>query len=938
MDSPSPSSSALGVSTIDGEELTYDKDLRLGGGRNGSVFQGSLNKNVVAVKVLSSEASSDTFFDRVHSWRSLNHANVCEVYRVSSNEEDSLYLVMQCHVNGNSRQYLARNPNVDRGKIILETALGMQYLHSCDIIHGGLKPTNILIKDSGEACVSDWAMVEVQPSRNKEAHRYFSPEAWKGIVSRPSDVFSFAMSAYELYTLSQPWGVLSEKQIYQLVATEDARPDRPDPTRDARVGLNNYFWDIIEECWHKEPRMRPSFDIVVRLWRSDGADTQVSVFSAMTVPAASRGRCLSLKMQPNGSDPVMASLTAEFGQLSTRSTSLGRSSTVASTRSFKSGPPAYEKPPTASPTSPLSPLPNYSPLSSQIFSATVSSSTDASSLSTPRSHPMDDLPPISPVSSTRSSLVILSPASRPKPRAEPFRVNSLSNSSDYSRHWDPTSSLTRSYTPQLSAFAEVDEHIAHSESPSLWEAKRRGMGAITQPIATAWDRRSALSAESEGFSGTGSSSSLSHPPNAILLVGALQAEVQTTRRRAFIDNCLSRIQYVATQCDKGAQKLVTAGAVPVLIHLLKIRAAEPDGLEVVLTTLGLVAHDTISANTIYRTNTTRTLIEIVKSSTSDPVITLALWCLSRICRNADVAAGLIKQNLVSVVLEKSLHGNVGSARMSAWCIGILIHNDAIADVLSELGVIPEIAAYLRQVSTTNTVASDDICAGLYAVARIARTIKLSKALYKQGCVSLVSFHLTSSNDPSVLMWAARAVGCMMRPNSADMAKVLLDADVARGLSRLPSVLPPEIVEPLGSFAFAIQRFSCAEWGGGTRKALVDAGVVDALLAALRTVADEPYPQIHMQMALAVSFLGDVGGSAIRKEVVSAGGITILKRVGENGSADVSKACSMAVTSITGNLWTRNAASAKTAMTHNWSGGCPDYHTACPVPLDTESLY
>ncbi|KAK0211892.1 hypothetical protein IW262DRAFT_1412274 [Armillaria fumosa] len=907
MDSPSLSSSALDVSAIDGEELTYDKDLRLGGGRNGSVFQGSLNKNVVAVKVLSSEASTDTFFDRVHSWRNFNHANVCEVYRVSSNVEDSLYLVMQCHVNGNSRQYLARNPNVDRGKIILETALGMQYLHSRDIIHGGLKPTNILIKDSGEACVSDWAIVEVQPSRNKEAHRYSSPEAWKGIVSRPSDVFSFAMSTYELYTLSQPWGVLSEKQIYQLVVTEDARPDRPDPTRDARVGLNNYFWGIIEECWHKEPPMRPSFDIVVRLWSSHGTDTpQGPAFSAKTMPAASRGRSISLKTQSNGSDPVIASLAAEFGQLSTRSTSLGRSSTVTSTRSFRSGPPAYEKPPTASPTSPLSPLSNYSPLSSQIFSATVSSSTDASSLSTPRSHPMDDPPPISPVSSTRSSLVILSPASRPKPHAEPFRVNSLSNSSDYSRHWDPTSSLSRSYTPQLSAFAEAEEHIVRSESPSLWEAKRRGMGAITQPIATAWDRRSGLSAESEGLSGTGSSSSLSHPPNAILLVGALQAEVQTTRRRAFIDNCLSKIQYVATQCDKGAQKLVTAGAVPVLIHLLKIRAAEPDGLEVVLTTLGLVAHDTISANTIYRTNTTRTLIEIVKSSTSDPVITLALWCLSRICRNADVAAGLIKQNLVSVILEKSLHGNLGSARMSAWCIGILIHNDAIADVLGELGVIPEIAAYLRQVSTTNTVASDDVCAGLYAVARIARTIKLSKALYKQGCVSLVSFHLTSSNDPSVLMWAARAVGCMMRPNSADMAKVLLDADVARGLSRLPSVLPPEIVEPLGSFAFAIQRFSCAEWGGGTRKALVDAGVVDALLAALRTVADEPHPQIHMQMALAVSFLGDVGGSAIRKEIVSAGGITILKRVGENGSADVSKACSMAVTSITGNLWTRNA--------------------------------
>ena len=88
--------------------------------------------------------------------------------------------------------------------------------------------------------------------------------------------------------------------------------------------------------------------------------------------------------------------------------------------------------------------------------------------------------------------------------------------------------------------------------------------------------------------------------------------------------------------------------------------------------------------------------------------------------------------------------------------------------------------------------------------------------------------------------------------------------------------------------------------------MVDAGVVDSLLAALRTAADEPFPQVHVELAQAVSFLGDVGGSAIRKEVISAGGIEILKRVGKIGSPEVSKACGMAVTSITGNIFTRNA--------------------------------
>ncbi|KAK0211908.1 hypothetical protein ARMGADRAFT_877842, partial [Armillaria gallica] len=51
----------------------------------------------------------------------------------------------------------------------------------CNVVHGGLKPSNILINDAGDACVSDWSMVDFQPSRNREAHRYYSPEAWKGV-------------------------------------------------------------------------------------------------------------------------------------------------------------------------------------------------------------------------------------------------------------------------------------------------------------------------------------------------------------------------------------------------------------------------------------------------------------------------------------------------------------------------------------------------------------------------------------------------------------------------------------------------------------------------------------------------------------------------------------------------------------------------------------
>lgn len=285
-------------------------------------------------------------------------------------------------------------------------------------------------------------------------------------------------------------------------------------------------------------------------------------------------------------------------------------------------------------------------------------------------------------------------------------------------------------------------------------------------------------------------------------------------------------------------------------------------------------------------------------------MTLAVWTLSRIARGPEISAGLIKSGLIRLLIQKGLHGDRATPGLSAYCIGNLAHTDALAEALAEIGVIPALAALLK--SATESLHVEEICGATYALARLSRSIKLAKAIGKVGCVPILARNLSQAHDPHVLHWTCRAIGCLMRPSSSDMSKMLLDAGVARGLARLPGVIPSEEVEPLASFAFAIQRFSCAEWGSGTRKALVEAGVVDSLLAALRTASDEPCPQVHIELALAVSFLGDVGGSPIRKEIVQAGGIEILKRVGAAGTAEVSKACTTAVVSITGNLFTRNA--------------------------------
>ncbi|KAJ7208014.1 armadillo-type protein, partial [Mycena pura] len=413
-------------------------------------------------------------------------------------------------------------------------------------------------------------------------------------------------------------------------------------------------------------------------------------------------------------------------------------------------------------------------------------------------------------------------------------------------------------------------------------------------------------------------SSVGTAPNANLLAGAL----------------LTEIQKLGLRSQKDAQKLVTAGTIPTLILLLKTRAVDGIRLEAVLLTLGILTHDPITANTISRTNTTTTLIAIVDAAQSDNIMALAVWCLARIARSTEVASGLLKHNLGKLLATKGLKGGRDTARISGWCIGILIRSDSIAEALAEAGFAAVLAEHLRRCAASIDAGAEDYSAALYAVARFSRSIKIAKVLTRGGTVEVIAHLLLTTEDPRVLEWAARAVGCLMRPNSGDMAKALLDAGIARGLARLPSMLPAEDITPLGAFAFAVQRFSCAEWGGGTRKALVDAGVVDSLLAALRSAADEPYPQVHIELAYAIALLADVGGTAIRKEIVNAGGIDILKHIAGMGTAraDVGKACNLAVTSVTGNVWSRNAASAKAALAHEWSGGCPDYVPECPVRL------
>ncbi|KAJ7075996.1 hypothetical protein B0H15DRAFT_805837 [Mycena belliarum] len=968
------------------DELHLEDDAHLAG----CIAQGRWRNTLVIVKALSKQAEASL-------WTSLlPHPNVLQIFGVSPSDADPLYLVNQFQPNGNVLRFLQQSPQTDRSKIV---PCGMQYLHAHGVVHGSLKPTNVLVDADGTACVSDCGMVEVQTSASP-GHRYFSPEAWKGTISRPSDVFAWAMVALEIFTGKAPWGILSEEQIFHVVVRQDSRPDRPDED----LGITDHIWGIMEECWHRESRLRPTFDILVQLLQNSGASRIQPEFHAS-------GSSLStphhqLTEEPDTSNRLWTPPAPTSGD-NLASLHAQRTSYTGSVTSHGSVPPAYEvlpstsqHPGSAPPSQPLVypyPLdqhPGSAPPTSSKFSLNHSGSASpfqpqfnsSGADQYPGSAPPTVLqfepyayappairsateamtpprPQYAHNGSGGSSSTSLSPNDNFDEDGMSPMFNSLNLQSPDTTNtpWSPGTRLGPASSVRTSSSRKYDSQSAQggssagsssrSQNSRTVPSRLRTIDAINEepypPPQGYESARTSLAPTARGYSlappprelkhtpstvstfpseytpstarapshtyvesvRSESNSSGGTAPNANLLAGALLAEVKEGRKREVIDGYLDRIQKLGLRSHKDAQKLVTAGTIPTLILLLKSRAVEGDGLETVLLALGILTHDPITANTIYRTSTSATLIEILDAARSDDIAALAVWCLARICRSAEVANGLLKLNLAKLLVTKGLKGGQRTARISAWCLGALIRSDSIAESLAEMGLVAALCEHMRRCSGATSTGPDDYSSILYAAARLSRSIKISKALAKGGCVEMLAHFFSTTEDPQVLLWAARCVGCLVRPNGSEVAKILLDAGIARGLARLPSMLATEEVEPLGAFAFAIQRFSCAEWGGGTRKALVEAGVVDALLASLRTAADEPYPQVHIELAYAIALLGDVGGTAIRKEIMSAGGIEILKRVGTaSARADVTKACNLAATSITGNVWSRNAGS------------------------------
>ncbi len=176
----------------------------------------------------------------------LSHPGLLRLFEMGTSESDSTavhYLVME-YAEETLAEVLRQRPLTPaEARDLLDPVLdALQYIHSRGLVHGHLKPSNILAVSERLKLSSDWLLPAGEPAAVPAQRTvYDPPEAVSGFISPAADVWSLGITLVEALT-QRP---LPPKNL------QHNPPVLP-------VTLPPLFLDIAHQCLQPDPRQRQS--------------------------------------------------------------------------------------------------------------------------------------------------------------------------------------------------------------------------------------------------------------------------------------------------------------------------------------------------------------------------------------------------------------------------------------------------------------------------------------------------------------------------------------------------------------------------------------------------------------------------------------------------------------------------------------------------------
>ena len=213
-----------------------------------------------AMKILRHEVSDPQqllrFRTEFSTLASLEHASVIRVYDFGVLNDAYPYFTMEFFPGKRITDFFDGQNWDALYDVIMQIASGLHHIHHLGIIHLDLKPSNILVSDSGEAKIMDFGLAiesrQVFDRRIRGTLQYMAPEVLKqDRVDSRADLYALGMTLYETVTGALPgYGKAPIDVIRMHLDEEIRRPSSINPH------VPEALEEIIIRLLEKDPRHR----------------------------------------------------------------------------------------------------------------------------------------------------------------------------------------------------------------------------------------------------------------------------------------------------------------------------------------------------------------------------------------------------------------------------------------------------------------------------------------------------------------------------------------------------------------------------------------------------------------------------------------------------------------------------------------------------------
>ena len=215
----------------------------------------------------------DAFFAEARALAALNHPNVAQVYSLGT-EKGQPYIVMELISGGQLDRLYSREKPLEESRamdLLIDVAEGLKAAGNIGLIHGDVKPANILLDDQGVAKLVDFGVArlgggQVTKDDALGTPYYVAPEQIRRkTVDLRTDIYSLGTTLYHALTGQQAFKGKDVKEVLKARLTGPT----PDP-RAVRPDLRKETADLVMRMMSRDPAGRQSSydELLAEMWRA----------------------------------------------------------------------------------------------------------------------------------------------------------------------------------------------------------------------------------------------------------------------------------------------------------------------------------------------------------------------------------------------------------------------------------------------------------------------------------------------------------------------------------------------------------------------------------------------------------------------------------------------------------------------------------------------